>query len=70
MFIGFLLTKSFAQVLAFEKKNAETEGEVLIALCAAQGDLEPFRVSISPESPPSLMPGFVISCSQSTYNNQ
>ena len=46
----------FAQVLAFSKV-AKTEGEVFVALWASQGDFEPSRATISPQSPCSLIPG-------------
>ena len=60
MFAQFLVDFSqqkvrFAQVLAFSKV-AKTEGEVLVALWASQGDLEPSRATISPQSPCSLIP--------------
>ena len=60
MFAQFLLDFSwqkvrFAQVLAFSKV-AKTEGEVFVALWVSQGDLEPSRVTISPQSPWSLIP--------------
>ena len=45
----------FAQVLAFTKV-AKTEGEVFVALCASESDLVPFRATISPQSPCSLIP--------------
>ena len=45
----------FAQVLAFSK-IAKIEGEVFVALRASQGDLEPSRATISPQSPCSLTP--------------
>ena len=45
----------FAQVLAFSKV-AKTEGEVFVALVASQGDIEPSRATISPQSPCSLIP--------------
>ena len=45
----------FAQVLAFSKV-AKTEGEVFVALWASQGDFEPSRATISPQSPCSLIP--------------
>ena len=41
------------QVLAFSKV-AKTEGEVFVAHWASQGDLEPSRATISPQSPCSL----------------
>ena len=46
----------FTQVLAFSKV-AKTEGEVFVALWASQGDFEPSRATISPQSPCSLIPG-------------
>ena len=46
----------YAQVLAF-LKVAKIEGEVFFALRASQGDLEPSRATISPQSPCSLIPG-------------
>ena len=49
----------FAQVLAFSKV-AKMEGEVFVALLASQGNLEPSRVTISPQSPCSLTPGIYI----------
>ena len=60
MFAQFLLDFSkqkvcFAQVLAFSKV-AKTEGEVFAALWASQGDLEPSRATILPQSPCSLTP--------------
>ena len=60
MFAQFLLDFSqqkvrFAQVLAFSKV-AKTEGEVFVALWAYQGDFEPSRATISPQSPCSLIP--------------
>ena len=60
MFAHFSLNFSqqkvrFAQVLAFSK-IAETEGEVFVALWASQGDFEPSRATISPQSPCSLIP--------------
>ena len=60
MFAQFLLDFSqqkvrFAQVLAFSKV-AKTEGEVLVALWASQGDLGPSKATISPQSPCSLIP--------------
>ena len=48
----------FAQVLAFSKV-AKTEGEVFVALWASQGDFEPSRATISPQSPCSLIPVLV-----------
>ena len=59
-FAQFLLDFSkqkvrFAQVLAFSKV-AKTKGEVFVALWASQGDLEPSRATISPQSPCSLTP--------------
>ena len=61
MFVQFLLDFSkqkvcYAQVLAF-LKVAKIEGEVFFALRASQGDLEPSRATISPQSPCSLIPG-------------
>ena len=58
MFVQFLLDFSlqkvcFAEVLAFSKV-AKIEGEVFVALRASLGDLEPSRVTISPQSPCSL----------------
>ena len=63
MFAQFLLDFSqqkvrFAQVLAFSKV-AKTEGEIFVALWAYQGDFEPSRATISPQSPCSLIPGCV-----------
>ena len=60
MFAQFLLDFSqqkvrFAQVLAFSKV-AKTEGEVFVALWASQGDFEPSRATILPQSPCSLIP--------------
>ena len=60
MFAHFLLDFSqqkvcFAQVLAFSKV-AKTEGKVFVALWASQGDFEPSRATISPQSPCSLIP--------------
>ena len=60
MFAQFLLDFSqqkvrFAQVLAFSKV-AKTEGEVFVAPWASQGDFEPSRATISPQSPCSLIP--------------
>ena len=46
----------FAQVLALSKV-AKTEGEVFVALWDSQGDFEPSRATISPQSPCSLIPG-------------
>ena len=62
MFVQFLLDFSqqkfcFVQVLAFSKV-AKIEGKVFVALRASQGDLEPSRVTISPQSPCSLIPAF------------
>ena len=45
----------FAQVLAFSKV-AKIEGEVFVALWASLGDFAPSRVTISPQSPCSLIP--------------
>ena len=61
MFAQYLLDFSkqkdrFAQVLAFPKV-AKIEGKVFVALRAFQGDLEPLRATISPQSPCSLTPG-------------
>ena len=61
MFAHFLLDFSqqkvrFAQVPAFSKV-AKTEGEVFVTLWASQGDFEPSMVTISPQSPCSLIPG-------------
>ena len=53
--LNFYWKVRFAQVLAFSKV-AKTEGEVFVALWASQGDLEPSRVTISPQSPCSLTP--------------
>ena len=50
-FPGFLKQK----VLAFSKV-AKIEGEVFVALRASQGDLEPSRATILPQSPCSLIP--------------
>ena len=59
-FTGFLLTKvRFAQVLAFSKV-AKIEGEVFVALRASQDDLDPSGTTISPQSPCSLTPGYII----------
>ena len=63
MFAQFLLDFSqqkvrFAQVLAFSKA-AKTEGEVFVALWASQGNFEPSRATISPQSPCSLIPGLL-----------
>ena len=60
MFIKFLLDFSqqkvcFAQVLAFSKV-AKIKGKVFVALRASQGNLEPSRVTISPQLPCSLTP--------------
>ena len=60
MFAHFLLDFSqrkvrFAQVLAFSKV-AKTEGKVFVALWAYQGDFEPSRATISPQSRCSLIP--------------
>ena len=60
MFVQFLLDFSkqkvrFAQVLAFSKVT-KIEGEVFVALRASQGDLEPSRATISPQSLCSLTP--------------
>ena len=49
----------FAQVLAFSKV-AKMEGEVFVALWASQGDFEPSRATVSPQSPYSLIPGLYI----------
>ena len=62
MFAQFLLDFSqqkvrFAQVLAFSKL-AKTEGEVFVAPWASQGDFEPSRATISPQSPCSLIPEY------------
>ena len=64
MFAQFLLDFSqqkvrFAQVLAFSKV-AKTEGEVFVALWASQGDFEPSRATILPQSPCSLIPELII----------
>ena len=63
MFAQFLMDFSqqkvrLAQVLVFSKV-AKTEGEVFVALWASQGDFEPSRATISPQSPYSLIPGIV-----------
>ena len=60
MFVQFLLDFSlqivcFAQVLAFSKV-AKIKGKVFVALRASQGDLEPSKVTTSPQSPCSLIP--------------
>ena len=62
MFVQFLLDFSkqkirFAQVLAFSKVE-KIEGEVFVALRASQGNLEPSRAIISPQSPCSLTTAF------------
>ena len=66
MFAQFLMDISqqkvrFAQVLAF-LKVAKIEGEVFVALRASQGDLEPPGATISPQSPCSLTPGYLLTC--------
>ena len=48
----------FAQVLAFSKV-AKIKGEVFVTLRAFQGNLEPSRATISPQSPCSLTPVIV-----------
>ena len=61
MFAHFLLDFSKQKVcfaLAFPKV-AKTEGEVFVALWAFQGDLEPSRTTISPQSPCSLTPALL-----------